>query len=313
MNSGSPGNGDVASTASLSASVARTARWRSTCRVHAVGDLPERLLDGVGQMDGRRPAKADRAARHLGDEAVGVVHRGAEGVRRADRPDFFADPEIELVREHAGGGRGPRRPPSSPNVGPLPGESDRVGDGGVDPGAGAAGRRMDRCDEQLREPSRVDLHAVAARLIGKVGRDHDRQPELATGEREGQVTSKVARVGDHEDRVGRLVEEQPPEGLIAGRLVGQRSGSREVDEPRGPAAGLDLPSLQMDGGPRRVGGLDEVVAGAGQERGLADVRAAHEDDRGQPFGHLLAAFAVYPAFGRPHWASRSPRAYGSEG
>ena len=130
---------------------------------------------------------------------------------------------------------------------------------------------MDRCREQLRQPAEVQVNAASGRLVRQVRRDHEWEPEIATGEDEREVPREIAGVDDHDERIRMHVEQETPERRQPVALVieGQRSG--QVHQQCPPAADLDLAARDADRGTGDVGGLRVSATGTREERRLPDL------------------------------------------
>ncbi len=124
-------------------------------------------------------------------------------------------------------------------------------------------------------------------LVGEVGGEDHRQAEVPAGKGERQVPGEIAGVHDDQDRVRSGLEEVGPERVVAGRLVVQRTSPGQVHQPCLAPAGRDEAPLEGDRRARSIRGLDEAVAGAREERGLADVGPADHGHHRPPVGRVV--------------------------
>ena len=202
-----------------------------------------------------------------------------------DCPGASVQLQFKLRPIDAGWNRATRRSPGEEGAA-LAGQTQDLGYRGRDAAAGSARGHVDGSDEQLRQPSGVEVDAARRSLVREVGGKDDRQTQVATGKGQRQVPSQIARVTDHQYGVGPGVRQVAPEGPLSSRAVveGERAG--QVHQVGVAVREVHQTPLGGDGRPGRVDRFREPSGGEAEERGLANVRPADERNDGQ-VGALL--------------------------
>ena len=147
------------------------------------------------------------------------------------------------------------------------------------PWAARGDRRAHRHAERGLEPRQVDADPAGLGLVVHVEHEHRRHLELPELQRQQQRAPQVLRVGDlHHDRAvlpAHRAHEVPGDLLVLAQRQ-QRVEPRRVDH-LGAGAGEPSP-VDLDRRPRVVGDRGAQTGERVEQRALADVRVAEEDD-----------------------------------
>ena len=128
------------------------------------------------------------------------------------------DLALELRTVYASRDRAARRRPTEKRA-PLASQPHHASHCIGHAGTCAPDGQIHRCSQELGEPTRVHVDASRRGLIGEVGHEDDRQPEIAARESHRQMAGEIAGISDNHDRIGANVEQVAPELLATGWAV----------------------------------------------------------------------------------------------
>ena len=220
-------------------------------------DLAEQVAAGhasrLDELDGREPPVAD------------------DGKTRGDEPFHLGDLALDVP--------GAADPPQH-----LPSVQDRESPFQklLDPAAEGGDDRDDRGAEKGLELGAVHFDALPLGQVHHVEGDDHRVPELDELERQLEAPAERRGVDDIDDEIGPFREEMGQDDLLGpvGGTKGIRAG--QIDDVEEAAFDIDPAVGVLDGRSREVGRFGLVAGDGVEQRALAAVRLADEDDDGDP-------------------------------
>ncbi len=225
-------------------------------------EYPDEQIDDVederenGQAGQRLP---DRAAQ----EHLNAADRGRPGPSQAG--SRLVCPRRVIARSVERDARGRCRQQGHPEVvQALPVDRHRLDHGNAEFG---------------RKPCRVDIDAVAPRLVHHIEHENHRQAESGDLRGEHQRPAQVARVGHLDDDVGLAAGEETASDLfVLAQLPLEGVDPGAVDDVADLGADEGATGGQADGGAGVVRNRGVAAGQTAEDDALADIRVADEDD-----------------------------------